>query len=82
MIIRKEFIFPFCISVLIITGLSTRVFGVTIILFGVLYSLLYKGKGRKKLNRVAPDFTYLIVKTLVDIIGIRVRPLDFFFTQL
>lgn len=48
-IILKEFIFPFYISVLIITGLSARVYGVALILFGVLYSFLYKGKERKKL---------------------------------
>lgn len=72
MIIRKEFIFPFYISVLITKRLSARVFGVTLILFGVLYSLLYKGRGRKKLYRTAPDFTDLTLKTLVDIIGIRV----------
>ena len=72
----------FCVSVLIIKGLSARVFGVTLILFDVLYHLLYKGGGRKKLCRIAPDFTNLIVKTIVDIIGIGVGPLNFFFTQL
>lgn len=61
---------------MIIKGLSTRVFGIMLILFGVLYSLLYKGEGRKKLYRIAPDFTNLIVKTLLDMIGIGVRPLS------
>lgn len=79
MIILKEFIFPFYISVLIITGLSARVYGVALILFGVLYSFLYKGKERKKLCWIAPDDTVLAFKILVDVVGIGVGPLNFFF---
>lgn len=49
---------------------QARVFGVRLVLFGVLYSVLYKARGRKKLYRIAPNFTNLIVTTLIDIVGI------------
>lgn len=76
-IILKEFLFPFYISVLVITGLSPRVSGVALI-FGVVYSLLYEGKDRKKLYRIAPDDIVLAFKIFIDV-QIGVGPLNFFF---
>lgn len=74
--------FPFYISVLIITELSTRVYGVALILFGVIYSLLYEGKEGKKLYWITPDDTVLFCKIFVYVWN-RVRALNFFFfTQL
>lgn len=61
--------------------MSAWVYGVALILFGVVYSLLYEGKEGKKLYWIAPDDTVLAFKTFVDV-GIGVGPLNFVFTQL